>query len=173
MADALEILITSGYKARRDGRLEDARRWFFEAVGKSSAPADQARSLTALGQIERDLGDNAQALLQYRKAVDIYRGLHSSLMLAHTLRHTGDILSSQALLEEARPCYEEALRIYREHPETPPLDLANAIRGFALLRVAAGENGPARSLWQEARSLYQAEDIQAGVDESDAQLALL
>jgi tetratricopeptide (TPR) repeat protein len=173
MSDTSETLINSGRRARKEGRLEDARRFFCEAVGLSSGHADQAKSLIGLGQIERDLKNNAEALRHYRKAADIYRSLADPLRLAHTIRHVGDILRSEDSIEEARPCYEEALRIYRENDETSPLDLANAIRGFALLRAAAGETEPAKSLWQEARSLYKSEDIQAGVEESDSQLALL
>jgi tetratricopeptide (TPR) repeat protein len=171
-----ETLITSGYRARREGRLKDARRLFLEAVGLSNGPADQAvlaKSLTGLGQIERDLENNAEALRHYRKAAEIYRSLPDPLRLAHTIRHVGDILRGDGSIEEARPCYQEALKVYRENSETSPLDLANAIRGFALLRTAAGEKEPAKSLWQEARSLYESEDIQAGVQESDAQLARL
>ena len=176
MPDTLETLITAGYRARREGRLKDARQLFLEAVGLSNGPADQAvlaKSLTGLGQIERDLKHNAEALRHHRKAADIYRSLPDSLALAHTIRHVGDILGSEGSIEEARPCYQEALSIYRENKETSPLDLANAVRGFALLSTAARETEQAKSLWQEARSLYEAEGIHAGVQESDAQLALL
>jgi hypothetical protein len=41
------------------------------------------------------------------------------------------------------------------------------------LRQRFGEREQAKSLWQEARSLYQSEDVQAGVRESDAQIELL
>jgi hypothetical protein len=73
----------------------------------------------------------------------------------------------------AEPCYHEALTIYRAHKETPPLDLANAIRGLALLKSNAGEVEEARALWAEARDLYAAVNVEAGVKESSRRLALL
>lgn len=175
MSIAPDTLIRLGYEARRENRLEDAKELFVEAIGFCGA-ADRevlARSLTGLGQIERDLKNNAQALQHYGEAASIYRSLSDPLRFAHTIRHVGDILRNQGSLEQARPCYEEALTLYRGHPETPDLDLANAIRGFALLVAEAGETEQAISLWREARGLYEAADVQAGVHESDAQIRRL
>lgn len=169
-------LIKLGYQARRERRLEEAKRLFSEAVGLCRGASDDsllASSLTGLGQIERDLVNNRAALQHYGEAVGIYRSGADPLRLAHTIRHLGDIFRHEQSLQEGRQCYEEALKIYREHAETTPLDLANAIRGFALLRGAAGESDEAKSLWQEARGLYESVDVQAGVQESDAQIARL
>jgi tetratricopeptide (TPR) repeat protein len=71
------------------------------------------------------------------------------------------------------PHYNEALEIYRSHVQTPPLDLANALRGFALLQANLGKTEEAKQLWQEARDLYADQDVQAGVDEADRQIAHL
>jgi len=133
MSSAPNARITLGYEARREGRLEDAKQLFAKAVESSRGVANQAllaKSLTGLGQIERDLKDNAQALQHYGEAASIYRGLPDPLRLAHAIRHVGDILRSEGSIEQARPCYEEALKIYREQMETSHLDLANAIRGL-------------------------------------------
>jgi len=175
MSNTPNALIKLGYEARREHRLEDARRLFAEAVELSRSAADQAvlaRSLTGLGQIERDLNNKVQALEHYREAANIYRSLPDPLVFAHTIRHVGDILRNQGSFEQARPCYEEALTIYRGHT-TPTLDLANAIRGFALLLGDAGETEQSISLWREARTLYNAVNVQAGVEESDAQIKKL
>ena len=59
------------------------------------------------------------------------------------------------------------------HKDTPDLDLANALRGFALLRTSEGERDEAVALWREARSLYNAVNVQPGVAESDRQIELL
>jgi tetratricopeptide (TPR) repeat protein len=169
-------LIRSGYQARREGRLTDARAVFSESVRLSRAKPDQqwlASSLAGLGQIERDLKNTESALQHYREAVEIYRRGANPLPLAHAVRHLADILRGDGALESARPLYEEALSIYRNDPETPPLDLANAIRGFALLRGTAGEAKEARILWQEARALYESVGVQAGVQESDARISHL
>jgi tetratricopeptide (TPR) repeat protein len=171
-----ETFIAQGYKARSDGRLEDAKQHFSESVALCRDTGSQttlARSLTGLGQIERDLKNKAAALQHYAEAAAIYRSLPDPLRLAHTIRHVGDILRGSGAIEQARPHYEEALAIYREHGETSVLDFANAIRGFALLREDAGETMQARLLWQEAKGLYEAAKVQPGVQESDSHLVRL
>jgi len=130
-----------GYQARRDGRLTEAWEIFSESVALCRGADDQqllASSLVGLGQIERDLGKSEAATQHYREAVDLYRCGDDRLRLAHTIRHLADILRGYGDIEPARSLYEEALSIYRNDPDTPPLDLANAIRGFALLRGVAG-----------------------------------
>jgi tetratricopeptide (TPR) repeat protein len=93
--------------------------------------------------------------------------------LAHTIRHVADILRESGRAELAEPRYDEALALYRKHPETPPLDLANAIRGLALLKSDSRRSESAKALWQEARELYAAVNVEAGVEESKRRLAML
>ena len=176
MSSAVEELIASGYEARKERRPEQAKEVFAEAVRLSRKAADPlllASSLTGLGQIERDLDNNNAALQHYREAVEILKGEPSRLRFAHTIRHLADILREDGSPEEAAACYGEALKVYREHTETPPLDLANTLRGFALLKGGMGENEQANSLWREARSLYKSVNVQAGVEESERQIAQL
>jgi len=73
----------------------------------------------------------------------------------------------------AEPCYLEALSIYRRHERTRPLDLANAIRSFAVLKDEVGAPEQSQSLWQEAHDLYVGLNLSAGIAESAARLALL
>lgn len=54
-----------------------------------------------------------------------------------------------------------------------PLDLANAIRSFAVLKDEVGAAEEAQRLWQEAHDLYVVVNVPAGVAESAARLALL
>ena len=169
-------LIAMGYKARRESRLSEARQIFSDAVALCRKAADQpllAASLAGLGQIERDSKNNAKALQHYEEAVAICRRGADSLWNVHTIRHLADILREEGDIQKARPLYEEVLETYRRHHQTPALDLANAIRGFALLRGVAGENEEAKRLWQEARTLYESLNVQAGVQESDSEIARL
>ncbi|MGA9417350.1 MAG: hypothetical protein WBV60_21855, partial [Terriglobales bacterium] len=89
---------------------------------------------------------------------------------AHTVRHVADIRREAARLDLAESCYHEALHLYRNHAATPPLDLANAIRGLAILKTDAGDAATAIALWEEARDLYAAVNVEAGVAESNRRL---
>jgi tetratricopeptide (TPR) repeat protein len=165
-----------GHQARREHRLDDAKRIFAEAVEAARLSKDKpwlAQAFTELGRVERDLRETDAALLHYGEAAAVYRKLDEPLRLAHTVRHIGDILRGDGQLQPAGPHFREALEIYRAHPETPPLDLANALRGYALLQEELGEKQEAVALWREARELYAAVNVQAGVDEGDRRIERL
>jgi len=51
--------------------------------------------------------------------------------------------------------------------------MANAIRGFALLQGEFGKTAEAIGLWREARALYIAAAVQAGVEDCDRQIGRL
>jgi len=172
----IDSLLDQAAQARRGNRLSDAMRDLVEAVAlcrKAGDPLRLARSLTALGQIERDKGNGSAALQHYEEAVALYCAQGDALKMAHAVRHVGDIHQDAGRLKLAEPCYNEALVIYRAHKETPPLDLANAIRGMALLKEATGDKAQAKALWQEARDLYAKENVEAGVKESSRRIGLL
>jgi len=176
MEKTAESLLKHGYQARRERRLEDARTTFAESADLCRKSNDHhllAKSLTGLGQIERDLHEIEPSLQHYQEAVAILRSLDDPQSLAHTIRHVGDIQREMNQLTPAEASYAEALAIYRNHPETDTLDLANTLRGYALLKAAIGEKEAAKLLWQEAGTLYAQVDVQAGVTESARQLALL
>ena len=176
MPDAFDDLLALAFQARRENRLANAQRHLVAAVDgwrEGHSRVDLAKALTRLGQIERDLGHGDAALRNYEEAASIYRAEGDALRLAHTVRHMGDIHREQSRTDLAEPCYHEALSIYRGHEQTPPLDLANAIRGLALLKGEMGESVQAKLLWAEARNLYAAVNVKAGVDESSRRLAQL
>jgi tetratricopeptide (TPR) repeat protein len=103
----------------------------------------------------------------------LYRRLDDPLALAHTVRHLGDVYHHEQELALAEPCYRQALDLYRAHPEAAPLDVANAVRSMAVLKGDAGATDEARQLWEEAKQLYTATGIEAGVAESSRRLAEL
>jgi tetratricopeptide (TPR) repeat protein len=184
-------LLNIGYRARREGRLADAKAAYTRAEELCRESGNAwllARALARVGGIERDLGETSRALAAYREAVAVLRGLSSGeqnpLMLAHTVRHVGDILHEGGQSAEALRCYQEALSIYRGNPETESLDLANALRGYALTLAELGERDAAREAWREAGKLYDSvwrepgspysqADLAPGVAESERQIALL
>ena len=187
MSAAIESLLKEGYQARRAHRPNDAKAAFAQAVALCEEHQNQfllAQSLTGLGQIERDLGEIDTSLQHYQQAVSIFRTLDNPLRLAHTVRHVGDILRESNQPAPALPCYEEALAIYRSHLETNTLDLANTLRGYALLQAERGNPQVAIGLWKEAGTLYNQvwqkpgspfseSDMTPGIAESKKQIALL
>ena len=169
-------LINQGYQARREHRPDDAMLLFAEAVDlcrKSDDHALLAQALTGLGQIARDLHQDNVALKHYEEVVALYRTLDRPLALAHAVRHVADILRNQEQYHLAAHRYEESLQIYRAHRQTYPLDLANAIRGYALLKGDTRHTQEAKQLWLEAKSLYAQVNVQAGAAEADLQIARL
>ena len=175
MPSTIDNLLVLARHARFDDP-ESARRDLVEAVAlarRDQDPLQLAKTLTALGQIERDLHHMEEALRHYEEVADIYRAVDIPLTLAHAIRHVGDIHQEAGDLKLAEPRYIEALTIYRAHAETHPLDLANTIRGYALLKEAFGETQEAKSLWEEAGKLYASQNIDEGVEESKRRLALL
>lgn len=140
---------------------------------KNDDPDTLARALTALGQIERDMENTQCALKLYQEAVAIYHARSDMLRLAHTVRHVGDIYSEDGQFAPAELCYRDALEMYRTNPDTPPLDLANTLRGFAILNEKTGRGEEARQLWIEARDFYESVNVEAGVAESKRRLAQL
>ena len=113
------------------------------------------------------------SVLKYTLAVSLARALGDPLTLAHSVRHLADAYRRLGQAELAEPSYQEALSIYREHQKAKPLDLANALRGLAILKESAGARTDARRLWQEAHDLYEKVDVTSGVAESAARLAAL
>lgn len=112
-------------------------------------------------------------VVKCKLAVASLRKVDDPLRLAHRVRHLGDAYYYAGRVSLAEPCYVEALSIYRRHEQRRPLDLANAIRSFAVLKDEVGAAEEAQRLWQEAHDLYVAVDVPAGIAESAARLALL
>lgn len=177
MSGSAQSLLAEGYQARREHRLADARGHFAAAAASSRAPGEPAtmlaKALEGAGQIESDLGNAEAALDLYRQAVELYRGNGTPLELAHCVRHVGDILRRLQRAEESAACYEETLALYGREEQAPPLDLANAARGYALLEEQRGRAAEAVAQWQQAVELYRQTGIEAGVAEGEKRIARL
>ena len=132
-----------------------------------------ATALRRLGHAEQDAGRNDAATAWYEEAVAVARRTGDQLLLAHAIRHVGDAHRGAQRLAEAGACYGEALTLYAEHANPPPVAYANAIRPMAILKEALGETGEALHLWQQAKSLYAAVPVAAGVAECEENLARL
>jgi tetratricopeptide (TPR) repeat protein len=116
---------------------------------------------------------NYTYVLKCKLTVAGVRKTAEPLKLAHAVQHLGDAYYYAGRWPLAESCYVEALSIYRRHENRQPLDLANAIRSFAVLKDEVGAVEEAERLWQEAHDLYVTVNAAAGVAESAARLAIL
>jgi tetratricopeptide (TPR) repeat protein len=176
MSETVSTLIERARVARREHRSEDARRDLNTAVEQARTAAakdDLAQALCDLGQIERDMKNYDAARAHHEEAAGIYRADRNAPRLAHTLRHIGEILQDHGRGRLGEAYVREALEIYRTDATTPPLELANTIHGLAVIKQALGANGQARALWVEAKALYAAVGVDAGVRESEKRIAEL
>jgi tetratricopeptide (TPR) repeat protein len=162
-----------GLVARREQRPADARRAFGEAAELARRCGSKqllVPALKGLAQIERDTGNTAAAVPLYEAAVAESRAIGDPVLLAHTLRHLGDVHQDLDQFARAESLYSECLALYRENRSARPLDVANAVRPYALLKERTGRIAEARELWTEAHRLYSSVNARAGIDESASHL---
>lgn len=91
-------------------------------------------------------------------------------VLAHTIRHLGDLHRHAGRLELAEGSYGEAWTLYRGEETTHPCNLANAIRPLAILKERLRDVAEATRLWEEAKGLYTEGALQEGLDECSDRL---
>lgn len=169
-------LIEAAWQARRDGRHDEAERQAVQGIAvarQAGARADLITALKALGHIVCDDHQNERALRLYEEAVALCREEHDPLLLAHTVRHLGDVHRHASRPIEADRCYSEALALYRGAAQPPPLDVANAMRPAALVKEATGDLEAAKALWSDARRLYDMAGVQVAAAECSRRLSRL
>ena len=127
----------------------------------------RAQELRRRGESARGK-DGPMARLCYEQAVLLFREVDQPLLLAHAIRHLGDVYLEQGRPDLAEPCYHEALSLYRTHADESSLDYANALRSLAVLRWEQ-----AKMLWEEVRTLYTGLRIETGIQESGARVNAL
>jgi tetratricopeptide (TPR) repeat protein len=174
MPETFKEMFAQGYKARREGRLADSRAVFIKAVRSAAEAADRpalAEAMCGLGQAERDIGSLEPARHHYSNAAVLYRQIGPPERLAYALRHEADILRELNLPVEAEPLYLEAEGIYRQQGESVELDLANTLRGLALVNESTGRTAASRSLFEQARDLYAKCNVEAGAAECNRKLS--
>lgn len=174
MAETFKEQFARGYQARRENRLADSRAIFLKAVRSAAEEADRpdlAEALCGLGQAERGIGSLEAARHHYASAALLYRQIGPPERLAYAIRHEADILREASQPAEAEPLYLEAEQIYRQLGEEATLDLANTLRGLALVNESSGRTDAARSLFEQARDLYVKCDVEAGAAECNQRLS--
>jgi tetratricopeptide (TPR) repeat protein len=174
MIETFKELFARGYQALREDRLADSRAIFFQGVRNAAEEADRpdlAEALCGLAQAEHGIGNLQAAGHHYANAGVLYRQLGLRERLAYAIRHEADILRETGKVVEAEPLYLEAEEIYRQLGEQATLDLANTLRGLALVNESAGKMDASKALWQQARELYEKCKVEPGVAECDEKLS--
>ena len=174
MAETYQEQFARGYQARREDRLADSRAIFLKAVRSAAEEGDRpslAEALSGLGQAERGIGNLEAARHHYAGAAVLYRQIGPPERLAYAIRHEADILREACLPAEAEPLYLEAEGIYRQQGEVAALDLANTLRGLALVNESLGRRDASRLLFEQARELYAKCNVEAGVAECNKKLS--
>ena len=132
-----------------------------------------AAEAIAQGRQARVEGNFSGARAHYSAAAKIYHDQNDVLAYAHTIRHIADIYVEESNLAQAKPLYEESIELYRTNFSTKVLDLANALRPYALLNEAQGNLDLARKFWEEAKELYSSVRVEAGVSECEEHISKL
>jgi tetratricopeptide (TPR) repeat protein len=174
MTETFQEQFARGYQARKEGRAADSRAVFLKAVRSAAEEGDRpslAEAFCGLGQAERDIGNLQAARHHYQGAAVLYREIGPPARLAYALRHEAEILRKLCLPLEAEPLYLEAEGIYRQQGEKAELDLANTLRGLALVYESSDRADASRSLFEQARALYAKCNVQAGVAECERKLS--
>lgn len=164
----INTLLAEANTARREDRFEDAKQKIASAL-KVVRPLFHTelltKSLNDLARIERDLGNTSSSIATYEELIQLHEKHGNTLGIAHALRHLGDIHRDEEKIDLADDYYTRALDIYKSSEHRSQVDLANAIRGYALLQEQKGKLKDALKLWKEARMLYENNSIYSGVEE--------
>lgn len=163
-------------EARRAARPEEA--WQHLVAAETITRSTGRRralvtTLAGMAQLYRDAGDAASALPLFEEAITHCQQLRDPHLLAHALRHLGEVHLDLRHFDRAQQHLREALDLYRTQPGAAPLDLANAVRPLAICLGRQGADDESRELWVEARDVYASLSLEAGVAECDAAIARL
>ncbi|RIJ16030.1 tetratricopeptide repeat protein [Henriciella mobilis] len=174
MQQDVRALVDRVYAARRDDSPDEAHALATDALELARGAHDPellVRALMAKGQCHRDEGDFEDAERLYVEAANLCRREEiDPLVVAHVIRHLGDVTAELGRFGLAKTHYEEALDLYRDIENLPPATLANAIRPLARLYDVLDEHAEAVEYWREALELYETAHVRSGIRECNRRL---
>ena len=174
MKEEVKSIFNQAWQHRNDGNYKSSRELLNQVLAlDSSDPNVVAQVYAYQGQIERDLESPKKALLLYSKALKEYQSSGNKNGIAYAERHIADIAMELNIHEQAEESFKRALTIYREDESGNAMNIANTVRGYALLQEKTHQYHKSRSLWEEAREIYNRFNIQEGVGECDHHLSNL
>lgn len=167
-----EALLREAWVKRREEKYDEAQSLVAEAhsVCKEDDYHTLGRIFHVYMQLESDWDRPSKALEFCLQSVAYYQKAGDKNKIAHSTRHLADIQRRLGMEADSERNYRAAINLYRDNPKVGKGDLANALRGFALLLEQAGKVPEAIAVWTETKALYRACKLQAGVDEADRKL---
>ena len=173
--ERIQSLLNKAWQERRNNNYDQARVLVDEALAEC-----EKNDFLSLGRIfhiymqfESDQ-DHYQKALEYSlQSIGFYQKAKDANKIAHSTRHLADLQFQLGQYQESESTYQQALTIYRKNANTNKGDLANALRGYGLVLEKLGKVKKAILVWKEVKQLYEAVDLEAGVEEAAAKLEFL
>ncbi len=171
----IQELLVKAWEMRRVGNYDDARHLVKEAqrLCNDYDYNSLGRIFHIKMQFESDHRRLSKALEMCKKSLINYKKSNNLNKIAHSTRHLADLERHLGKEDNSENNYRVAIDIYKNNPNTSNGDLANALRGFGLLLEKRRKIKEAIAVWKETKDLYQACNLQAGVDEANNRLGLL
>ena len=174
MSDNSDIkeLLEEAWNKRRAGNYEEARDLvkMAQELSKDDDYNSLGRIFHLYAQFESDHDNLSKALEFCQQSLGFYNKTNNSDRIAHSTRHIADLQRAPSKCADSESNYRKAIGIYKADSQTKTGDLANALRGYALVLEKRSKISEAKTAWQETKKLYQACNLQAGVDEANRKL---
>ncbi|BDI30813.1 hypothetical protein CCAX7_28640 [Capsulimonas corticalis] len=159
------ILNYLGILAYNQHDYASARRWGEQCLDLHRAQDDRlgcATELNNLGNLDRELGDQALAFARYEESFRLFRALDDQRMLL-PLKNLARTMCSQGDLAAARAYYEEIMILCQEWGDKATF--ANGLEGIAAVLLAQDEAAKAVRLWGASQSLRDSIGVPIPPDE--------
>lgn len=124
-------------------------------------------------QFEYDRKNYTKALQLCQESLSYYKKSKDLNKIAHSTRHIADLEYHLGNYDNSEEFYKASLKLYRENKNTNSLDMANALRGYAILLEKNKKGLEAIQIWTGAKQYYEASNIKAGINEANKKIKLL
>lgn len=169
---SIEEFLKNAWDLRREAKY-DLANYALEKAQEHCKEDDyisRGRIFHIYAQFESDHDNPSRALKLLQRSLSFYKKTGSSIKIAHSTRHIADLERRIGDVEDSESNYRTSIDIYKSNKSTSKVDLANAIRGYALVLEKRGKIQEAIEAWKEARELYRACKLEEGVDEANLKL---
>lgn len=171
----IKELLREAWVKRGEKRYDDAQALVKEAQGLCKK--DDYNSLGSIfhvyRQLESDQGNYLKAVELNQESLNYFKKGNNMQGITHAMRHLADLQCQIGKLADAEGNYREVIDIYRDNPSTHAGNLANGLRGFAVLLEKRGKIKESITVWKETKELYSSIHLQEGVDEAKNKIASL